>query len=40
MLADKKYGNDAEYTEMVDNEYAKKFGTGNSGQEPTKAHLY
>lgn len=31
MMADKRYGNDKEYTDTVDREYEKKYGTGNSG---------
>lgn len=32
MQADKRYGNDKEYTDMVDKEYERKYGNGNSGQ--------
>lgn len=32
MQANSKYGSDPEYTEMVDKEYEKKYGTGNSGE--------
>lgn len=32
LLADPKYGNDKEYTDMVDKEYEKKYGKGTSGQ--------
>lgn len=32
MMADPKYGQDTEYTSMVDAEYEKKYGSGNSGE--------
>ena len=32
MVSDSKYGEDPEYTRMVDAEYEKKYGDGNSGQ--------
>lgn len=37
MQADKKYGTDPEYTKMVDAEYEKKYGTGNSGESQRSA---
>lgn len=37
MMADKKYGTDAEYTAQVDNEYQKKYGTGRSGESQRSA---